>query len=194
VPTAKGVRPIERLAPGDEVEFRDGTRSRLVHRAEVTVTPETFAARPELCPIRVPPLALGDAEPRRALVAAPDTLVMAAGRIVRRTTEADAVMIPLAALVGHGGIEQRRVEPAPITFHHLLCADHGPIDVEGLTCETLFLGHSADPDLVVGLHDVRGDAAHGTRAIPLAAGKSATALIEKLRDKNRTLSGGDDAA
>ncbi|MEL6701047.1 MAG: Hint domain-containing protein [Pseudomonadota bacterium] len=187
VQTAKGMRQIERLEPGvDVIEFRDGTQSRLVHVLTTHFTADDLAQDDTAQPIHIPALALGDTVPQRPLTLAGSVHVLASGRMVSRVSDGDQLLLPISALVGHNGID-RVIPDDGVTYHHLLCEDHGILRVENLMCETLFIGHSADPDLVVGVFDHADGVTHSTPAVPHAEAKVAGNLIGKLREKNRPL-------
>jgi len=186
VQTALGMRPIDQLAVGEELEFRDSTRAPLLHLHSQHFSEDELKASRDLQPFRVPALALGPAVPRRPLLVSGDIHVLAQGRMVTRVVPGDALLLPIAALDGKKGIE--RVIPAGgMTYYHMLVDRHAMIMAEGLLVDTMFVGHSAEPDKVVTMFEHLDGASHGAACYPIADNKQARTLIEKLVDKDRAL-------
>ena len=186
VQTALGMRPIDQLSVGEELEFRDGSRAPLLALHSHHFSEDELKADETLQPFRVPALALGPAVPRRPLLVSGDIHVLAQGRMVTRVVPGDALLLPIAALDGKKGIE-RVIPSGGMTYYHILVDRHAMIMAEGLLVDTMFVGHSAEPDKVVTMFDALDGASHGAACYPIADNKQARSLIEKLVDKDRAL-------
>lgn len=186
VQTALGLRPIERLSAGEELEFRDGSRSKLLHLHSAHFTRKELRNTPELQPILVPPMALGAAAPRRPILMSRDIHLLAQGRMIQRFGAGDKILIPAGSMIGSKGIEPV-IPDGGITYYHLLVEDHKLILAEGLVVDTMFLGHSTSPDKVVAMFDHLQGASHGAPVVPIAEPKQTQALLKKITNKDRAL-------
>ncbi|MEM1375562.1 MAG: Hint domain-containing protein [Pseudomonadota bacterium] len=184
VQTARGLRPIERLVPGeDDLEFRDGTTAPLLHVHTAGYTQAELDADEAIRPVAIPALALGGSVPSRPLLVSADVRIHAQGRLVNRVAEAPEVLLPISSLLGTPGVERTR--PAGgITFYHLVTAAHQLLRVEGLMCETLFLGDGAHTDLKAAVEAATGPLSH-TAAFPRIDAETGARLTEKLAQKGR---------
>lgn len=151
VQTALGLRPVERLVPGeDELEFRDGSTGTLLHLHEARYTESALRKSQTIQPLRIPALAMGGSLPVRDMLVCGSLHVLAGGRLVNRVTERDQVLMPLASLIGYGGIE-RIIPKGGVTYYHPVAAAHRILRAEGLLCETLFLGAGAPAELIAAM-------------------------------------------
>lgn len=184
VQTTRGLRPVERLVPGEDIiEARDGTAAPLLamHRARYTESALKRTKGPR--PILVDALALGGTVPTRPLLVAPNVHVMAQGRLVNRVTQSNEMLLPFEALTGYDGVKQV-IPPGGVTYFHPVCAVHCVLRVEGLISETLFVGAGADAKL----RDAQPAECHSmTTALPRADAGTAGRLSQKLQRKNRPL-------
>ncbi|MEM8590980.1 MAG: Hint domain-containing protein [Pseudomonadota bacterium] len=180
VQTTRGLRPIERLVPGeDEVEFRDGSSGKLMRLLSHTFTASALERNTALRPVRIPALALGGTVPARNLIVSQDMHIHAQGRLVRRVTEAAEVLLPVAALIGKNDVEL--ITPVSgITYFHLVSENHQVLKAEGLVCETLYLGDETE----AARHDPDGPT-HVSPILPRLDLEMANRLTEKLAKKNR---------
>ncbi len=188
VQTTKGLRPIERLVPGvDLLEFRDETTGPILHLHTAHFTTEMLAAMPDAQPVHVPALALGNIVPARPLLVSANAHVLATGRLVERVADMTEVLIPMSALVGSSGIE-RVIPKDGITYYHILSDTHHTFRVEGLMCDTLYLGKGTSSDLSDALRKVAPDAAHPEAPyLPIMDAETAGKITEKILTKNRPL-------
>ncbi|MEM1233636.1 MAG: Hint domain-containing protein [Pseudomonadota bacterium] len=184
VQTARGLRPIERLVAGeDALEFRDGTTAPLLHLHGATFTEADLEADDALHPVAIPALALGGSVPARPLLVSRDVRIHAQGRLVNRVAETPEVLLPVSSLLGAPDIE--RVRPAGgMTYYHLVAATHQVLRVEGLMCETLYLGPGADGDLRAAIEARTGTLIH-TETFPRIDAETGARLTEKLARKGR---------
>ncbi|MEM6276621.1 MAG: Hint domain-containing protein [Pseudomonadota bacterium] len=184
VQTARGLRPIERLVPGDdELEFRDGTTAPLLHLHKAMFTAADLEANDALRPVAIPALSLGGTVPTRPLLASADVRIHAQGRLVNRVAETPEVLLPVTSLLGSSDIEQT-LPAGGITYYHLVTAAHQLLRVEGLMCETLFLGEGADQDLCAAIEAVTGTLSHDA-VLPRIDAETGARLTEKLAQKGR---------
>jgi len=178
------MRPVERLVAGEDLlEFRDGTTGPLIHLHTARYSQSALKRSKSVRPIHVPALSLGGSVPVRPLIVSGDVHVLAGGRLVNRVTELEQVLLPIKALVGYNGIAP--IIPAEgITFYHPATAGHQVLRVEGVLCETLYVG-DASPD---GLRDSVPKETHASAPIlPRVDPDTAQRLAAKLMAKNRTL-------
>ena len=185
VQTARGLRPVERLVPGEDViEHRDGTALTLLELYTARYTKSALKRAKAPRPIRIDALALGGTVPTRPLIVAPTVHVMAQGRLVNRVTESQEILMPFGALTGYEGVEQFIPEDG-ITYYHPICAEHCLLRAEGLLCETLYLGEGADPNLKAASPVAARDM---TSKLPRVDPDTAKKLSRKLLKKNRPIS------
>lgn len=178
VKTALGMRPIERLQPGETLEFHDGSRAALIGLHQHTVTVADFATQQHLRPYEIPALSMGDTVPRRPLQVSGDIHLLAQGRMISRVSGSDTgLLIPVHSMEGFKGITQ--IQPTKdVTFYHLILEQHRVIHVEGLTTSTMFVTEDTQID---------GLAAHTTPVVQFATFDQATKLMDKLTSKDRAL-------
>jgi len=111
VATVGGWRTVEDMVPGDPVMTVDNGPQHLVdvRRRALWTGPEPCPA--ELCPLAVPPAALGNRTP---LLLLPEQLVLIESEMAEESYGAPFVLVPAAALDGWRGIAaiapHRRVE------------------------------------------------------------------------------------
>ncbi|MCH2076801.1 MAG: Hint domain-containing protein [Rhodobacteraceae bacterium] len=183
VQTARGLRPIERLVPGeDELEFHDGTTGPLLHLWQATFSAEDLSADEALRPVTIPALSLGGTVPSRPLVAARSARLHAQGRLVNRVTETPEVLLPVSSLLsGEAEVTQPMGE---LTYYHLVTDKHQVLRVEGLMCETLYLGEGADAELRSAVEAQTGPLSHKA-ILPRIDLETAARLTAKLAKKKR---------
>lgn len=111
VATVGGWRTIEDLQPGDPVMTVDNGPQRLVDVRRRALWSGPDPCPDELCPLAVPPAALGNRTP---LLLLPESLVLVESDLAEESYGAPFVLVPAAALDGWRGIEpiapHRRVE------------------------------------------------------------------------------------
>ncbi|MEM6896494.1 MAG: Hint domain-containing protein [Pseudomonadota bacterium] len=178
--TTRGLRPIERLLPGeDALEFRDGSTAPLLQLHVAEFSEADLAQMEDLRPVRIPPQSLGDHVPERTLTVAQSVHIHAQGRLVNRVTEHPEVLLPVSALVGLNGIEAV-LPKGGVTYYHLVTQAHQVMRVEGLMSETLFLGEAGPlQDAYAAL------ATHDAAAFPRLDRETAQRLTAKMARKNR---------
>ncbi|MEM6729708.1 MAG: Hint domain-containing protein [Pseudomonadota bacterium] len=180
VQTARGLRPVERLVPGEDMlEGRDGSEIALLDVMTTRFTASALKRKKARQPVLIPALSLGAAVPARPLLVSQDMRIHAKGRLVNRVTETPEVLLPVSALIGTYGIELT-VPDGGVTYHHLICEGHHLLKVEGLMCETLYAGEDADEAL-----RTRAGRTHLEPALPRISLEMADRLTSKLARKNR---------
>lgn len=118
VATVGGWRTVEDLQPGDPVMTVDNGPQRLVEVRRRALWSGPAPCPDALCPLAVPPTALGNRTP---LLLLPESLVLVESEVAEESYGAPFVLVPAAALDGWRGI-------API-------APHRRVETVSLHCE-----------------------------------------------------------
>lgn len=137
--TPEGPRDIRDLIAGDRVITQSGQVRPIVavsarHLRETAVYGEI-----RLLPVRIAVGALGGGLPRRDLWVSRQHRLLVASRIARRIFGQAEVLIAAIHLVGLTGSTIDRVI-RPISYHHVLLADHDIALANGAPAETLLVG------------------------------------------------------
>lgn len=146
IETDAGPIPVEDLVPGMGIVTLDRGVQPLVGIGMCRVGHVALAALPELRPITVPAGVLGATE---TLHLSPAHRVLLSGGKVELVTSLHAVLAPVGTLTGLAGIT-RDDSLAPVTFVHLLFANHEIIRANGIWTESLFAGARASRFLQTG--------------------------------------------
>lgn len=167
VATVGGWRTVEDMVPGDPVMTIDNGPQHLVDVRRRALWSGPEPCPPELCPLAVPPTALGNRSP---LLLLPEQLVLIESVWAEESYGAPFVLIPAAALEGWRGI-------APIQPHRRV--------------ETVSL-HCAGDEIVyangVGLiHCTAPEGAAGPAPLPLEPRRTATGYTVLPLDMARFL-------
>ena len=131
-----GRMAVERIAPGEKVLTYDGGFARVIWVGRRHVSTTMLRRNPELRPVRFAPGALGPGAPSRALRVSPQH------RMLVRDDHGREVFAPAKGLVACAGVS-RPAALRPVTYHHILCAEHEIINADGCWSETLFPGPTA---------------------------------------------------
>ncbi|MEM6479341.1 MAG: Hint domain-containing protein [Pseudomonadota bacterium] len=181
VQTVKGLRPVERLVPGeDRLEVLDGSDVALLAMTRVEFNVAELRADPTRQPVFIPPAALGSSVPARPLIASQNTRIHAKGRLVNRVTECPEVLLPIAALIGTNDVE-RRIPEEGVTYYHLITEAHHLLRVEGLMCETLFLEKGDELAEILAATEARHETPAMARIDMALAQKLTSKLVSKQR-------------
>ncbi|MBV0890476.1 Hint domain-containing protein [Paracoccus sp. Z118] len=140
--TAKGHRPVERIAVGDLVQTVDHGLQVVRWAGARRLDAVDLAANLALLPIRIRRGALGERLPRRDLLVSPQHRVMVRSAVARAMFGADEVLVAAKHLLALDGVEIAR-DLREVTYHHILFDRHEIVLSEGAASESLFLGEQA---------------------------------------------------
>ena len=142
IDTVQGRRRVGDLKVGDLVTVRDGSHHPIRLIASRDISPDEFARRPSLRPVRISQGALGDGLPQSDFMLSRQHSILASSRIVERLTgHPDALIaaIKLTAMPGVFVDEQAK----SITYVHFMLDEHEVVDAAGIGAESLNLGPEA---------------------------------------------------
>ena len=140
--TAKGQRPVEKIAVGDLVETADNGLQPVRWVGSRTLDAVDLAAAPELRPIRIARGALGDGLPKRDIMVSPQHRMLVRSAIAQRMFGADEVLVAAKHLVSLAGVSVAD-DVTEVTYLHLLFDRHEVVFAEGARSETLYVGAEA---------------------------------------------------
>ena len=140
--TAKGQRPVEKIAVGDLVETADNGLQPVRWVGSRTLDAVDLAAAPELRPIRIARGALGDGLPKRDIMVSPQHRMLVRSAIAQRMFGADEVLVAAKHLLGLAGVSVAD-DVTEVTYLHLLFDRHEVVFAEGARSETLYVGAEA---------------------------------------------------
>ncbi len=124
ITTADGQRPVEQIAPGDQVRTASGALRPVRWVGRRAYAGRFLLANPRLHPVRFAAGSLGSGLPARDLLVSPDHAMLLGG-----------VLIPAAQLIDGGSIAVEH-GLAEIAYHHLALDSHDAILAEGAACES----------------------------------------------------------
>lgn len=127
--TGRGPRPIEDLAPGDEVVTRDHGLQTIRWTGRTTVTAEGA-----LAPIRIDPVLLDGAN--APLLVSPMHRLMWSGPRAQMLFGEEEVLVSAQDLLGSPAA--RRVEGGSVTYLHLMTECHELVYANGAPAETFY--------------------------------------------------------
>ncbi|MEO1453680.1 MAG: Hint domain-containing protein [Pseudomonadota bacterium] len=135
VVTLHGRKPVERLAPGDQVRSQDGRYHAVVAIGRATHPQAVLAALPALTPIELPPGVLGATHPLRL---SPNHCVLIDSPLAELLFDGP-VLVAAKDLVA-AGLARPAPQDGGADYIHLLFNDHIVLDASGVWVESLFLG------------------------------------------------------
>ena len=140
--TAKGQRPVEKLAIGDLVQTADNGLQPVRWIGMRTLDAVDLAANPQLRPIRIRKGALGDRLPKRDLLVSPQHRMMVRSDVAQALFGTDEVLVAAKHLLALDGVEVAE-DLTEITYVHLLFDRHEVVYAEGAQSESLYTGEQA---------------------------------------------------
>ncbi|MEL6679684.1 MAG: Hint domain-containing protein [Pseudomonadota bacterium] len=181
IETDAGPVAVEDLAPGTGILTLDRGIQPLLGVGLCRIGRAALAALPDLRPITVPAGVLGATATLRL---SPAHRILLSGGTVELVTSLDAVLAPVGSLRGLAGIE-RDDSLAPVTFVHLLFANHEIVRANGIWTESLFAGARAGRFLHSGDWRMAGHVGAGTLldhslARPVARRREARVCFEPV--------------
>ena len=195
ITTNFGTKPAGDIEPGDHIMTPDNGFQAVVWCYAKSWSADDIAMCPKLRPVKVDTGALGHGLPLAPLRVSRQHRLLVQGPIAQRMFGHKEVLVPAVALVGLPGIDID-TSNAPISYVHIMCAQHEVIFAEGAPTETLFLGREAvsaiAPDAFADLAHVLdlspsallAQANDQRAARPLAKGERARRLAQR-HAKNR---------
>lgn len=123
--------PIERIAPGMEVLTLDDGYVPVLWASLRPVSVDSQIMDPSLRPVEISRGALGGGTPERDLTVSQQHRIFFAG--------SGGYFAPAKGLVNRAGIVLSK-GVRPVTYHHILCANHQVISANGCWSETLYPG------------------------------------------------------
>lgn len=140
--TAKGQRPVEKLAVGDLVETADNGLQPVRWVGLRTLDAVDLAASPNLRPIRIRKGALGDRLPKRDLLVSPQHRMMVRSAVAQALFGTDEVLVAAKHLLALDGVELAE-DVTEVTYVHVLFDRHEVVYAEGAQSESLYTGEQA---------------------------------------------------
>lgn len=140
--TAKGQRPVEKLAVGDLVETADNGLQPVRWIGTRTLDAVDLAAAPNLRPARIAKGALGGGLPKRDLLVSPQHRMLVRSDIAQSMFGAAEVLVAAKHLVGLEGVSIAD-DVTEVTYVHVLFDRHEVVFAEGARSESLFMGAEA---------------------------------------------------
>lgn len=134
IATANGLRPVERLRPGDLVMTRDNGYQPVLWAGIRPVGRSWLRACPHLQPVRIAAHAFGPGQPARDLWVSPQHRLLLTGADCQMLFGEPEVLAAASHLQAHPGITRQQV--ARTTYVHLLFAHHQALYTDGLWSES----------------------------------------------------------
>ncbi|SLN12588.1 hypothetical protein PSA7680_00206 [Pseudoruegeria aquimaris] len=135
IQTDRGMTRVEDLRAGDLVMTQEHGLQPLVWVGQAEISREEAARQPGLRPVRIAAGALGGGLPRRDLLVSPQHRMLIDDWRAELAMGEERTLVAALHLVGMPGIST--VLPAgPLTYHHIMCAEHQIICAEGSWTES----------------------------------------------------------
>jgi ribosomal protein S27E len=139
IATPQGLRPVERIAPGELVDTLDHGPQPVRWVGLRRLDAADLAAAPALRPVRIAAGALGDGLPLTDLFVSPQHRVLVCSRIALRLFDGAGVLVAAKQLLGMPGIVMDHGAKA-VTYVHLLFDRHEVVLSNGAATESLYIG------------------------------------------------------
>lgn len=140
--TARGQRPVEKIAVGDLVETADNGMQVVRWVGSRTLDAVDLMAAPHLRPVRITRGALGEGLPKRDIMVSPQHRMLVRSEIAQSMFGTDEVLVAAKHLVGLPGIAIAD-EADEVTYVHVLFDRHEVVYAEGAQSESLYTGAEA---------------------------------------------------
>lgn len=132
--TSKGLRPVERLQPGDQVLTRDDGFQEICWVGRRDLGWADLVVAPALRPVCIARGALGDGLPRRDMLVSPQHRMLVEAARAELLFGEREVLVAALHLVGQPGITQGM--PRGVSYIHLMCSQHEIVQAEGCWTES----------------------------------------------------------
>lgn len=146
IETARGMRPVETLEPGDLVETLDHGLQALRWIGRTQVGRETMALTPEKRPVRIAKGAFGNGLPKADLLVSRQHRILVTSPVIRRLTGSSQALVPAHRLLDLPGITLD-LPDRDIDYVHILFDQHQIVFSEGIASESLLLGRESRKSL-----------------------------------------------
>ncbi|MEO0390445.1 MAG: Hint domain-containing protein [Pseudomonadota bacterium] len=135
IAAAEGRRAVETLQPGDLVQTKDNGLQEVQWVGSRRISAVRMMAMPGLRPIRIAASALGIDAPSPSLLVSSQHRVLVQGAAAQTLFNTPEVLVTAQDLMNGSTV---RVEPSlrPVTYHHILLAQHNVIWANGLETES----------------------------------------------------------
>ncbi|WP_114965614.1 Hint domain-containing protein [Alkalilacustris brevis] len=134
IDTDEGRIPVEELFVDDRVLTRDHGFQPLVWVGEKEVSAELLVEKPEFAPVLIEKGALGEGGPERDMMVSPQHRVLVTSPTVELLFGQHEVLVPAKHLVGMPGVH--RLTDTPVTYIHVMCAQHELLRSDGCWTES----------------------------------------------------------
>ena len=183
--TAKGQRPVEKIAVGDLVQTADHGFQPVRWIGSRRLDAIDLATAPQLLPVRICRGALGDGLPKRDLLVSPQHRMLVRSAVAHELFGAEEVLVAAKHLVGLSGVEIA-TDLTEVTYLHLLFDDHQVVFAEGAESESLYTGGEALKSVgeaarteILALFPELGDGAARPGARPFLTGRQGRDLAAR---------------
>lgn len=139
VKTPLGCRTVEDLQTGDLVCVVGKDPQPILWISKTHVNETVLTANPKLRPITISEGALGNGLPLRNLRLSRQHRLVLRSAIVRRMFGQDEILVAAHQLTDIPGVYADN-SCAPVTYYHILLADHEMLESAGIPCESLHPG------------------------------------------------------
>lgn len=139
--TGLGLKPVERIRPGDMVMTRDNGLREVAWAGRRDLTELDLARDPRLRPVLIRAGALGEGSPARDMYVSPNHRVLLSGARMAMLFGEREVLVAAKHLLGRPGIE--RAPRAGVSYLHLLFDAHEVLFSDGMWTESFFPGDTA---------------------------------------------------
>lgn len=187
--TIQGEITIEDLSVGDLLWTIDAGYQPIVWIGKRTLTAAELARKPHLRAIRMSAHALGHNQPERDLILSLQHRLCLSSNIVERITGEHQALVSAKDLLDLVGVDVVESD-APITYYHVMTAEHQLIKAHGCLGETLFTGSQAlrmiPAESRRELHALFPDMNMGTTTVrPHLRGRALDKVIARHQDHSR---------
>ena len=194
IATPNGDVAAEKIKVGDTVTTLDHGPQIVLWVLHRTWTVQDMIAIPKLRPICIAKNTFGVDLPARDLRVSKQHRVLVTGKIAQRMFGSSEVLVPAKALLGHPGVSIETPK-TPITYVHIMCAQHEVLLSEGIPSESLYLGQETLRALpapaiaeIALIFDLSTDVPPPAR--PLVQGRRAAKLVARHCRNGRALTHG----
>ena len=134
VATPQGLRMVETLKAGDQLQTRDNGIQTIVWAGEKTLDRANLAVIPNLRPVRIKAGALGAGMPTRDMLVSPNHRILIVSAKAKLFFEQSEVLVAAKYLTGCDGIDV--VNASCVTYVHFMFKNHEVVLSDGIWSES----------------------------------------------------------